>query len=66
MPTSLMAIANTGCIPSAEAKYPEEPSAGKLHAGICAGDGGQPPFLPRRRAYNKLKRDLSRIVNFKT
>src|SRR5262249_33304204 len=31
----------------AEARRTEEPGAGKLHAGICAGAVGQPAVLPR-------------------
>jgi len=35
----------------------EEPGAGKSHAGICAGDAGEPAFLLRRtlkiKAYNE-------------
>jgi hypothetical protein len=31
----------------AQASWREEPGAGKLHAGICEGGGGQPPSLPR-------------------
>ena len=31
----------------AEASIPEEPGAGKLHAGICAGAVGQLAVLPR-------------------
>ena len=32
---------------TAEASIPEEPGAGKLHAGICAGAVGQLAVLPR-------------------
>ncbi|MEW5767724.1 MAG: hypothetical protein AB1797_08885 [bacterium] len=42
MPTSLRGIA----VVDAEARLSEEPDAGKLHAGICAGEGGNP--LPYR------------------
>ena len=31
-----------------EASCPEEPGAGKLHAGICEGGAGQPASLPRQ------------------
>jgi len=31
---------------TAEASIPEEPGAGKPHAGICAGGVGQPASLP--------------------
>ena len=30
----------------AKASSHEEPGAGKLHAGICEGDAGQPEDLP--------------------
>ena len=33
-----------------EASCPEEPGAGKLHAGICEGGAGQPASLPRHYA----------------
>jgi hypothetical protein len=42
MPTSLQGIARI-----AEASISEEPGAGKLHAGICAGAAGQLAVLPR-------------------
>jgi len=32
---------------TAKASTTEEPREGKLHAGICVGDAGQPEFLPR-------------------
>lgn len=38
--TSLRGIA----VGDAEARLSEEPGAGKLHAGICAGGGGVTPF----------------------
>ena len=33
-----------------EASCPEEPGAGKLHAGICEGGAGQPASLPQLMA----------------
>jgi len=46
----------------------EEPGAGILHAGICAGGAGQPAFLPRQTTreavpVNKRERDkpMSRV-----
>ena len=44
-PTSLRGIATKAATPFAEASLSEEPGAGKLHAGICAGGVGQPASL---------------------
>ncbi len=48
-PTSLRGIATKATTPFAEASLSEEPGAGKLHAGICAGGVRQLAGLPRWR-----------------
>ena len=65
VPTSLVAIAAVG----AQASVSEEPGAVIPHAGICAGEGGQLPSLPRQAtkrgavSHLRLTADYDRVLH---
>ena len=50
-----MVLIIAGLIRITEVSAIEEPGAGKLYAGICAGGAGQPVSLPRRPRKNQWK-----------
>ena len=45
-----------------EASCPEEPGAGKLHAGICEGGAGQPASLPRHHGRARYEPAVSYVI----